>query len=161
MLTPTSAPFAYTTKGRPAIYIGGDLYTLLASGAETGGAYAAFEAIVPPGGGPPPHVHTREDEMFYVLEGEVTFTQGAQPIIAQPGTWVHAPRNLPHRFHNATTLPAKMLIIVLPAGLDEFFWQVGVPVVDRASPIPPMSQDQLDRLLAFAPQFGLQIFPPG
>jgi quercetin dioxygenase-like cupin family protein len=161
MMLPAPHLFVHGAHDRPAVYLGGDLYLLLASGQETGGAYAAFESIVPPGGGPPPHLHQREDEMFYVLEGEITFTQGPSTMLARPGTWVHAPRNLAHRFHNATSLPARMLIITMPAGLDEFFWQVGDPVTDRAAPIPPMSQAQLERLLALAPKFGIQIFPPG
>ena len=55
----------------------GDVYRFLATGEDTNGKYALFEALVPPGGGPPPHVHSREEEGFYVLEGEITFSVGA------------------------------------------------------------------------------------
>src|ERR1700710_2605568 len=72
---------AYTlraaNKGR-TIAIVGDVYRFLATGDETDGKYAIWEAIVPPGGGPPPHVHSREEEGFYILEGEITFHVGLE-----------------------------------------------------------------------------------
>jgi mannose-6-phosphate isomerase-like protein (cupin superfamily) len=60
-------------QGR-TIAVVGDVYRFLATGDDTNGKYALFEALVGPGGGPPPHVHSREEEGFYVLEGEITFT---------------------------------------------------------------------------------------
>ena len=62
-------------EGR-TIAVVGDVYRFLATGDETNGKYAMWEAIVPPGGGPPPHIHSREEESFYILEGEITFTVG-------------------------------------------------------------------------------------
>ena len=58
----------------------GDVYRFLATGEDTNGKYALWEALVPPGGGPPPHVHSREEEGFYILEGEITFTEGTTEI---------------------------------------------------------------------------------
>ncbi len=80
----TSPTFRRPRVGR-TIAIVGDVYRFLATGAETGGAYASFEALVPPGGGPPPHVHTREAESFYVLEGEITFRAGDETMRAAAG----------------------------------------------------------------------------
>ena len=68
-------------QGR-TIAVVGDVYRFLATGEETQGRYAILEAIVPPGGGPPPHVHSREEEGFYILEGEITFMVGAERIVA-------------------------------------------------------------------------------
>src|SRR5437763_14005735 len=68
-----------------AYWVVGDLYTILASGADTGGAYALIHATVPPGGGPPPHVHRREDEAFYVLGGEVAFHADGRDVGAGAG----------------------------------------------------------------------------
>jgi mannose-6-phosphate isomerase-like protein (cupin superfamily) len=67
----------------PAYWVVGDLYTILAAGEDTGGAFALIHALVPPQSGPPPHLHHREDEAFYVLEGEVTFQADGRTIAAR------------------------------------------------------------------------------
>ena len=72
----------------PAFSAVGDVYRFLATGEQTGGAYVLSEARVLPGGGPPPHVHRREDEAFFVLEGEITFTLGNRKVVAQPGSFI-------------------------------------------------------------------------
>src|SRR5436190_21270809 len=75
----------------------GDHYTFLVTGEESGGAYFAMEALVPPGGGPPPHTHTREDETFYLLDGQVEFMLGENIVVAGPGDFVNVPRGTVHR----------------------------------------------------------------
>jgi quercetin dioxygenase-like cupin family protein len=140
-----------------SIAVVGDVYTFLAVGADTGGCYALWEAVVTPGGGPPPHIHTREQEGFYVFEGEVMFYADGKEVRGVPGTFLNLPPGKPHRFHNATARPARMLIWVAPAGLEEMFFEVGVPVTDlKAAPAPP-SPAEIERLLAAAPRYGLQI----
>lgn len=145
---------------QPTIDLAGDRYTLLASGAQTGGAYAAFLAVVPPGGGPPPHVHHREDEMFYVLEGEITFFTGEQELVGRAGDLIHAPRDVPHRFQNTGHVPGKMLFLALPAGLENYFWKCGWEVQDRSAPIAPPNAEQIQQLIALAPEYGLEVLAP-
>src|SRR5512144_2859751 len=100
--TTTARPPLHRPAGTGATYLGpGDVYRFLVTGAETGGAYFAMEAIVPPGGGPPPHIHAREDETFYVLEGRVDFRLGDERVTAGPGDFVNVPRGRVHNFHNA------------------------------------------------------------
>jgi mannose-6-phosphate isomerase-like protein (cupin superfamily) len=77
-------------KGR-TIAVVGDVYRFLATGDDTNGKYAMWEAIVPPGGGPPPHVHSREEEGFYILEGEITFMIGEQRVVATAGMFANMP----------------------------------------------------------------------
>src|SRR6476659_8204106 len=84
----------------PAFWGPGDHYTFLVTGEETGGAYFVMEALVPPEGGPPPHIHTKEDETFYVLEGQIEFLLGEELIVAGPGDFVSIPRGTVHRFKN-------------------------------------------------------------
>src|SRR5436190_20193668 len=105
-------------EGR-TIAVVGDVYRFLATGEDTNGKYALWEATVPPGGGPPPHVHSREEEGFYVLEGEITFQVGDQRLVATAGTFANMPVGTPHSFKNEGTQPAKMLISVAPAGLEQ------------------------------------------
>jgi len=146
--------------GGKAYWVVGDLYTVLASGEDTGGAYALILAAVPPGGGPPPHVHRREDEAFYVLEGELAFRADGRDIPATAGAWVTLARGSLHTFRNVGTTTATMLIVVTPSGLEQFFAEVGLEATDRSSP-PPVTPADVDRLLAAAPRYGLEIRPPG
>ena len=139
------------------IAIVGDVYRFLATGAETGGAYASFEALVPPGGGPPPHVHTREAESFYVLEGEMTFRAGDDKVRAGAGTFVHLPPGLAHSFKNESGEPARMIITVTPAGLEEMFFEVGAELAEGATTALPPTQEEIERLLAAAPRYGVEI----
>src|SRR5262245_24568664 len=88
----------------------GDLYRFLVTGAESGGAYFAMEAYVPPGGGPPPHVHRHEDETFYVVEGQIEFRLADELVTGGAGDFVNVPRGTVHRFHNAGTTPARMIL---------------------------------------------------
>jgi quercetin dioxygenase-like cupin family protein len=94
---------------------------LKVTGHNTLGAYSFTEAIAQPGEGPVPHRHSREDEGFYVLEGGLEFRIGDQVIAAAPGSFVFAPRGIPHTYKNVGTTPARYLVIISPAGLDKFF----------------------------------------
>ena len=71
-------------RGRTVAVVG-DVYRFLVTGGDTNGKYALWEALVPPGGGPPPHVHSREEEGFYVLDGELTFTVDGERVEAKAG----------------------------------------------------------------------------
>jgi quercetin dioxygenase-like cupin family protein len=138
----------------------GDLYTIKASGADTNGAFALIEAIVPPGSGPPPHVHRREDEAFYVLEGTLRFHADGHTFDAGPGGWITLAKGSPHRFENVSSAPARMLILVTPAGLDAFFVEVGRPAVTRSPEEGRPTPEDIARLLEAAPRYGLEILPP-
>src|SRR5690348_9488159 len=101
-MKPTIRP---TNQGR-TIAVVGDVYRFLATGEDTNGKYAIWEAIVPPGGGPPPHVHSREEEGFYILEGEITFQIGGERLVATAGTFANMPVGTPHAFMNDSSEPA-------------------------------------------------------
>ena len=147
-------------QGRTVAVVG-DVYRFLATGAETGGKYALWEAIVQPGGGPPPHVHSREEEGFYILEGEVAFHVGEERLMATAGMFVNMPVGTPHSFKNESAHAARMLISVAPAGLEEMFFEVGVPVAPGSTSAPPPTKAEIERLLAAAPRYGIEIRLPG
>jgi quercetin dioxygenase-like cupin family protein len=138
----------------------GDVYLLLASGAQTGGAYALFEIKVSPAGGPPPHVHTREDESFYVLEGQITFGIAGQTITAGPGTFLQVPRGTVHYFKNNTDSLARMLVMAIPSGFDEFLQEIATPLPAWNSPPLPVTPADVDRLLSVTPRYGIEIKQP-
>lgn len=138
----------------------GDVYRILAGSEDTGGAYVMAEARVLPGGGPPPHIHHREDEAFYILEGEITFSVEGRSIPAPAGSFIQGPRGIPHSFRNEGTVPARMLILVLPSGFDRFLAAFGTPVASFAAPPIPPSPEEIQRLLQAAPGFGIEMLPP-
>lgn len=138
----------------------GDIYRFLATGEDTDGKYAMWEAIVPPGGGPPPHVHSREEEAFYVLEGEITFQIGDQRLVAAAGTFANMAVGTQHSFKNESSKPAKMLISVAPAGLEKMFFEVGQPVDPGATAAPLPTKADIEKLLAVAPRYGIEIKLP-
>src|SRR4249920_2608931 len=135
------------TEGRTMAVVG-DVYRFLATGAETDGKYAQMEAIVGPGGGPPPHVHSREEEGFYIIEGEITLVIDGRALVAEAGTFANLPVGVPHSFKNETSRPAKMLISVAPAGLEKMFFEIGVPLAEGATTAPPPTKDAIEKLLA-------------
>jgi len=145
---------------RRTIAVVGDVYRFLATGEDTNGKYAVWEAIVPPGGGPPPHVHSREEEGFYILEGEITVHIGDERIVATAGMFANMPVGTPHSFKNASSRPAKMLISVAPAGLEKMFFEVGVPVDQGATTALPPTKEELGKILVVAPKYGIEIRLP-
>jgi quercetin dioxygenase-like cupin family protein len=148
------------SEGR-TIAVVGDVYRFLATGEETDGKYAMFEALVLPGGGPPPHTHSREEESFYVLEGEITFQVGEKRIVASAGTFANMPVGTPHSFKNESGKPARMIISVAPAGLEKMFFEVGVPVPQGATSAAPPKKEEIEKLLTIAPKYGVKILVPG
>lgn len=141
------------------IWVLGDLYRLMVTDEDTGGAYALFETTATPGlPGPPPHIHHNEDEAFYVLEGEVELTVDGGTSTVGAGSFVNIPKGMLHTFRNAGTTPARFLAIVAPAGFERFFEEVGEPVTDPSS--PPEGPPDVEKVLAAAPKYGLEIPPP-
>jgi quercetin dioxygenase-like cupin family protein len=117
----------------------GDTYTILITGKDTLGQFCLIDMHVPPGGGPPPHRHDFE-ETFTILEGELEVTFRGSKRVAQAGTTINIPANAPHQFHNSSSDPARMLCICSPAGQEEFFLEVGIPVATRTMPPPKLDE---------------------
>jgi len=159
MIKMTYPPTLRQPSEGQTVAVVGDVYRFMATGDETDGRYAMFEAVVRPGGGPPPHIHSREEESFYVLEGEITFQIGDDRIVAKAGTFANMPVGSLHSFTNATDKLARMIVFVAPAGLEKMFLDVGQPVV-FGHQAPPPSKAEIDRLLAVAPSYGIEIRLP-
>ena len=134
---------------------GGGLYRIVATPAETGKTHFAFEATEPPGGGPPLHIHTREEEFFLVLEGEVSFSIGGRILRVGAGGSAFVPRGTPHCFKNTSNGTARLLVLFTPGDIEGFF-EFGAPV-DGA---PPSEELILERMQLLAPAFGLEVLGP-
>ncbi len=140
----------------------GSSYRIVIPGKATGGAYSVIEMLVPPGGGPGPHAHAGFQESFYVLDGEVEIKTEDGTYTADKGTFVNIPLGgLVHFFKNKTDKMARLWCVVVPAGLDAFFEEIGEPVPfgTFVAP-PPMTPDIMKKLLAIAGKYNQEIFPP-
>ena len=137
-------------------WVVGDTYTFKATAADTDGQLAFFEASVPPAAGPPPHIHTGEDEFYFVLEGEVTVFGAGEEFQTGPGSFVFVPRGTLHSFRNQSQELVRMVVGLTPAGFEEFFFQVGQPAVAGAD-APPLGPDEMARTLSLAPHFGMEV----
>lgn len=142
-----------------SLHVAGDRVDILIGAGQSGGTLTLVDVTVPPGGGPPLHVHTREDETFHVLEGEITFRRGEDVIVARAGETVFGPRGIPHRFENRSAAPARLLVAMTPGGFEGFFREVGTEVV-AGEPAPPVTPELAARLVAAAGAFGLAFVEP-
>jgi quercetin dioxygenase-like cupin family protein len=131
--------------------------TVKASSAATGGALTVIEVLALPGGTAPWHVHHREDEMFYLLEGDVLFKCGDEVFQAGSGAFVFLPRDIPHSYKNVGETAARWLILTTPAGSEDFFIEAGTPALAEGVHPQPLNPQ---RLGAVAAKYGLEILGP-
>jgi quercetin dioxygenase-like cupin family protein len=158
MNTPREPILRQPGDGR-TIGVVGDVYRFLATGEDTNGKYAMWHATVPPGGGPPPHIHSREEEAFFILEGEITLYLGAERLIAGAGMFANMPIGSQHCFKNETEKPARLLITVAPAGLEKMFFEIAQPVAPGATSAPLPTKEIIARLMTIASKYGIEIKP--
>lgn len=142
----------------PAVWGPGNRYNFLVTGEETNNTFFQFEAIVPTGAGPPPHIHTREDEAFYLVSGSLEIVVGDSTFTAKAGDFVFIPRGTVHKFKNVGGTTAVQLVTVVPAGLERYFREVFPPVTDPKATPPPMTDEWIQKLHEAAPKYGLE-FP--
>ena len=131
---------------------GGDQVTIKLTGKETGGAYTLLETVTPPGMGPLPHIHHREEETFCVVKGELEFTIRDKTIHPRPGDVLIAPKDVPHVFRNIGQTPAKLMIVCRPAGFEHF--------VEEFSQIPPAGPADFPRMEQIAARHGIEFVAP-
>ena len=130
----------------------GSLFDWHVDGAASGGGLSLAEVRVRSGGEPPLHVHAREDEVFYVLEGEVTFMRGVEQIEAGPGACVLLPRGIQHGFAMRTET-ARMLVMTTPAGLEDAFRALSEPAPAGALPSAPQGPPDPAKAEALSAEF--------
>jgi quercetin dioxygenase-like cupin family protein len=143
-----------------SVWYNGSLMTFLATSEDTHGQFALIEAVARRGNVPPPHIHHREDEIFYVLEGEVVVSVGDRTIKGTPGTMVFLPRDVRHSF-TIESEQSRMLILLTPAGLERWFKEFSVPA--PAVMLPPADEpayEEVQRMLEAAPRYGLEFVSP-
>lgn len=140
----------------------GDTYRILMSGQDTNGAYATIDMLIPPGGGPGPHAHADIEEFLFVVEGELVFRSETQTYTAKKGALVAIHRGgAIHSFKNESGKVARAQCTVVPAGLEEFFEEIGKSVQPGTFlPPPEMTPATQQQMSETAKKYGQEVFPP-
>jgi quercetin dioxygenase-like cupin family protein len=154
----TIEPYIVSREEGQSMWFLGTLMTLKATGEQTNGAYGLIEQVLPSGFATPLHVHHREDEAFYLLEGEATFTCGNRTMHASAGSYIFFPRDIPHWFRIDGDQSARLLQFNFPAGLENFFVEAGEPAL--ASTLPPAGPPDVAKMAATAAAYDVEILGP-
>lgn len=150
-MTKTSATFRGVSEG-PVHDVLGMRHVYKASSQDTGGSHVSFEIEIPPGCGAPPHVHAVDSESFYVLDGEIRFTDETGTRVARRGEFVFLPAGGVHAFDNASTATARALVVAAPGvEAERFFAEVDARGADEPDPA---------EVVAMAARHALTILPP-
>lgn len=147
-----------SVAGEPYWY-GNSLFEFLVPAAATGGALSVFRATMPEGFSPPRHIHTREDEVFLVEDGEARFDVDGRIVEAGPGTAVFMPRGVPHTFRVQSPV-ARMLGVMTPGGFEELFRNLGAPAAGRTLPPADEVPFELRAVMAEQERLGTQVVGP-
>ena len=152
----TLEPLAVRKNEGEARWWFGALAEIKATAADTGGQMTIVEVTEHPGAEAPLHVHHRDDEGFWILEGEVTFKVGDQTIEGSAGDYVFGPRGIPHRF-TVGDQGCRMLFILVPGGIEEVIRATSEPAPRRTLPPPAAKEptaEQIERLKAVVKERG-------
>jgi quercetin dioxygenase-like cupin family protein len=158
MQTEATAPYAALAGEGEATWFQPNRMTIKASAETTGGAFGLVESWIPAGASPPLHVHHREDESFYVIEGQVRFHCEGRDILAGPGSFVFLPRDVPHTFVVEGGEDVRMLTLLTPGGGERFFVEAGR--APEGPGMPPPGPPDVALLREVAPRFGMEILGP-
>ena len=138
-----------STPGAGTLALGFGPHVIRISAEQTGGRLGVFEAEVPAGEGPPPHIHENEDEFFRVLEGRFAFWCNGARVELEAGGLIVVPRGAVHRFQNIGDAPGRLMVMMTPGGFEGFF-----AAVETEAPGTPAAID------ALAARFSLRFTPP-
>ena len=135
----------------------GHLMSILISSEDTNGSFALMHGYEIQGLEPPPHTHTREDESFYLMDGEITYTVGGKTLNAKKGNWVFLPRYIQHSF-KVITEQAEVLILLSPGGFEGYFRDMSEPAKELVIPLRPQGPPDVKRIVETASRYGI-FFP--
>jgi mannose-6-phosphate isomerase-like protein (cupin superfamily) len=151
-------------EGTRSLWVFGELVTYKITSYQTGGAYSLFEVTAQPGAGPPPHVQHREDEAFWVLEGEYEFVVEGHTMRVGAGSLIYVPRGNLHAHKTMGDEPGMLLVSQTPGGLHErFFEEIGESATGESwPPVSEGPQEDMGKIAAIAAEYGIEMLaPPG
>jgi quercetin dioxygenase-like cupin family protein len=149
----------YLAHQAEARWYGDSLWEFLVPSEVTGGTLSVFRATMPEGFSPPRHIHTREDEVFLVIDGDVSFDLDGERRLAGPGTTVYMPRGVPHTFRIESP-SASMLGIMTPGAFEALFRNLSVPAAERALPAPGSVPFDVPAVMAEQIRLGTEVVGP-
>ena len=135
----------------------GHLMSILISSDDSGGRFALMHGFEIRGLEPPPHIHTREDESFYLMDGKITYTVGNETFDARKGDWMFLPRGIKHSF-KVNTEQAEVLIHLSPGGFEGYFREMSEPAKELRIPPRPAGPPDVKRIVETASKYGIR-FP--
>lgn len=138
----------------------GSLFETLVTAGQTGGALDAAVVTQPPGLATPLHVHTREAEAWFVLDGTLTYRAGDQLVDLAGGDFIYLPRDVPHAFRITGARPARYLVLAVPGDVLGLYEEVGTPAPERRLPDGGIPPEDIARWLELAPAYGLRVVGP-
>ncbi len=151
----TLRPFVRSAELGNSFWYLSQLMSALAEGEDTGGRLTVYEILFPPDSGPPLHVHEREDEAFYVLEGSLSVRMGDEEFEAPAGSFAFQPRGIPHTFRSSGE-GARVLLLVVPSGFEGYFRALSRPAEAMTLPPPagPPRLEQMAQMEAVLAEYG-------
>ena len=152
-------PLAVRTGEGEARWWFGALAEIKATAADTAGQMTIVEVTEPPGAEAPLHVHRRDDEAFWVLQGDVTFEVGETTIEASAGDYVFGPRGIPHRF-TVGDQGCRVLFLLVPGGIEDVIRATSEPAPSRTLPPPPETEptaEEVEQLKAIVKEHGYEL----
>jgi len=160
-VTEQPAPIALGPGEGESLWFLGSHTSIKASAQSTAGRVSVIEHLSPRGSGSPLHVHSREDEWFYVIDGELTFWVGGEVIDAPAGSFVYGPRGIPHTFL-VSSETARFLLVTEPGGFSEFVRGLAQPADAVVIPAPATEPPDVAAMSRAAAEYGIEILgPPG
>jgi quercetin dioxygenase-like cupin family protein len=153
----TATPYALHEGEGEATWFLHNRMTVKATAQSTNGGFGLVESWIPVGHSPPLHIHRREDESFWVLEGRIRFRLGDEEIVAAAGSFVFGPRDVPHTFV-VEDGPAHVLTLLTPGGGERFFVEAGR--TPEGPGLPPPGPPDVERMQRVAEQYGSEIVGP-
>lgn len=149
-------PVALSTAEGDARWWLGSLAVIKATAADTNGQLTIIEVTEPPGAEAPLHVHHREDEAFWILEGSVTFEVGDNVIHASTGDYIFGPRDVPHRY-TVGAAGCRMLFILTPGGFEHVVMALSEPAASRTLPPPSDEEPDFEQMVAIGERYGIEM----
>jgi quercetin dioxygenase-like cupin family protein len=134
----------------------GELAIIHTTGKETNGKYCVIELYATKEGSPPWHIHHREDEGFYILDGKLTVSVGDKTYKATNGDFLLAPKDIPHTYTVDSPGHARILLICSPAGFEEAVRAMSIPATSLIPPEPGSVEIDYERIIGLAAQFGVE-----
>ena len=151
---PAGEPVIIPADAGTALKAFGEEVVVKLGGDQTRGSLSLWVEVTPPGGGPPPHYHLNEDELFLVQSGRVQFLVNGQWVEPGEGATVYVPRGNVHAFRNAGDAPSRMWIMTTPSGFERFFARCAAEFARPGGP-------DMAKVIAVSAEHGIHFTGPG